>query len=128
GTGSYTTGSGGRRVRVEGFPEGFEVGDLGDLGDLFGGLFGGGGRRGRHRQPARGADLQTEVTLSFEEAMEGTTVPIQVKGPAPQPATSTLWSTSGRTGCSVARVRTSRSRCPSPTPNWRWVRRSTCPR
>jgi len=85
GTGSYTTGSGGRRVRVEGFPEGFEVGDLGDLGDLFGGLFGGGGRRGRHRQPARGADLQTEVTLSFEEAMEGTTVPIQIKGPAPCP-------------------------------------------
>ena len=84
-TGGYasTTGPGGQRVRVEGFPEGFEVGDI---GDLFGGLFGGaGGRRGRRREPARGADLQTEVTLSFDEAMQGTTVPIQIKGPAPCP-------------------------------------------
>jgi molecular chaperone DnaJ len=81
---TYTTGPGGQRVRVEGFPEGF---DVGDLGDLFGGLFGGagGGRRGRRREPARGADLQTEVTLSFDEAMQGTTVPIQIKGPAPCP-------------------------------------------
>jgi molecular chaperone DnaJ len=83
--GTYTTGPGGQRVRVEGFPEGFEVGDLGDLfGGLFGGGAGGAGRR-RRRQPSRGADLQTEVTLSFEEAMEGATVPIQIKGPAPCP-------------------------------------------
>ncbi len=89
--GAYGGGSGaGGRVRVEGFPEGFDVGDLGDLGDLFGGLFGGagggrGGRRGRRHDPARGADLQTEVTLPFEEAMRGTTVPIQIKGPVPCP-------------------------------------------
>ena len=62
-------------------------GDIGDLSDLFGGLFGGRGAAGagRRREPARGADLQTEVTLSFEEAMQGTTVPIQIKGPAPCP-------------------------------------------
>jgi molecular chaperone DnaJ len=54
-----------------------------DIGDLFGGLFGGGGRRGRPARPARGADLETDVTVSFEEAMNGTTVPVKIQGPAP---------------------------------------------
>jgi molecular chaperone DnaJ len=67
---------GGGRVRFE---------DLGDLGDLFGGLFGGGaGAGGRVRaEPARGADLEADVTVSFDGAMEGTTVPVTVTGPAP---------------------------------------------
>jgi molecular chaperone DnaJ len=81
-------------VGAGGFPGGF--GDAGgpggvrfedagftDIGDLFGGLFGGGGRRGRAARPARGADLETEVTVSFEEAMSGTTVPVKIQGPAP---------------------------------------------
>jgi len=69
---------GGGRVRVEDM-SGF---DVGDLGDLFGGLFGGG--RGRARtQPSRGADLETEVTVSFDDAMQGTTVPVRITGPAP---------------------------------------------
>ena len=63
-------------VHVEGFPgEG-----MGDLGDLFGGLFGGGA--GRRRGPSKGPDLETQVRISFEDAMTGTTVPIQIKGPA----------------------------------------------
>jgi molecular chaperone DnaJ len=72
---------GGQRVRVE------DLGDLGDLGDLFGGLFGGGGRRGGARRggPQRGADLETSVRVSFEDAMDGTTVPVRVDGPAPCP-------------------------------------------
>jgi molecular chaperone DnaJ len=72
---------GGRRVRVEGFPfdvEGF--GDVGDLGDLFGLFTGRGGRAGR--QPVRGADLETEVRISFEDAVSGTTVPVQIRGPS----------------------------------------------
>jgi molecular chaperone DnaJ len=71
---------GGQRVRVE------DLGDLGDLGDLFGGLFGG-GRRGRSRaaRPQRGADLEAQVHVSFEDAMAGTTVPVRVDGPAPCP-------------------------------------------
>jgi len=64
---------GGGRVRFE---------DLGDLGDLFGGLFGGAGGRVR-TQPSRGADLEADVTVSFDAAMEGTTVPVRVSGPAP---------------------------------------------
>jgi molecular chaperone DnaJ len=67
-----------------GFPGGvrFETMDVGDLGDLFGGMFGGAGRRGRQARPQRGADLEAEVRISFEDAMEGTTVPVKITGPA----------------------------------------------
>jgi molecular chaperone DnaJ len=59
------------------------VEDLGDVSDLFGGLFGGGGRsRGRATRPQRGTDLETEVKVSFEDAMTGTTVPVKITGPS----------------------------------------------
>ena len=58
----------------------FEDGDV-DLEDLLGGMFGGGARR-RSRQ-RRGADLETEVTLSFDDAMAGVTLPVTLTGPAP---------------------------------------------
>jgi molecular chaperone DnaJ len=52
-----------------------------DLSDLFGGLFGGGGGggfgRARAPQPERGADLQTEVHVSFEDSLEGVQVPVR---------------------------------------------------
>jgi molecular chaperone DnaJ len=67
---------GGGRVRFE------DMGGLGDLGDLFGGLFGG-SRGGGRARPTRGADLESEVAVDFEEAMAGTTVPIRIAGPAP---------------------------------------------
>lgn len=60
---------------------GVNVGDLGDLGDLFGGVFGGARRRGR--RAARGADLETSVHISFEQAAQGATVPVQVRRDAP---------------------------------------------
>jgi molecular chaperone DnaJ len=82
GIGGSGAGRRGQRVRVEGFPFDVEdVGGFGDIGDLFGGLFGGRGR-GRQRQ-AKGADLETEVRISFEEAMSGVTVPLRIQGPAP---------------------------------------------
>lgn len=49
-------------------------GDQGGLGDLFGNLFSGGQRRSSSRGPRRGADIEGEVSLSFEQAVEGTTV------------------------------------------------------
>lgn len=78
--------AGGGRVRFEDVPWGGSGGaNVGDLGDLFGGLFGGGsaGRRGRGSAPARGADLETEVRISFDDAISGTTVPVRITGPAP---------------------------------------------
>jgi molecular chaperone DnaJ len=53
-----------------------------DLGDLLGGMFGGGGRRGRQTRPQRGADLETEVRIPFDDAMAGVTVPVKLTGPA----------------------------------------------
>ena len=68
----------------EGFNVGdFNFGDLGDLGDILGGMFGrgraGGGTRGR-RAAQRGADLEAEVTLSFEDSLRGieTRIPVAV--------------------------------------------------
>jgi molecular chaperone DnaJ len=57
----------------------------GGLGDLFGGLFGGrgaGARTGRSTAASRGADVETEVTLDFPEAVHGVTVPLQLASPA----------------------------------------------
>src|SRR5438132_713386 len=58
----------------------FTVNDLGDLGDLFGGLFGRGGARTQRRQPERGADIEVEVRLSFEDSLRGleTKIPVEV--------------------------------------------------
>lgn len=47
----------------------FDFGDMG-LGDIFGSFFGGGAGQ-RQRQDDMGRDLQTEITLSFEEAVFG---------------------------------------------------------
>jgi molecular chaperone DnaJ len=57
--------------------------DVGDLGDLFGGIFGGGGARGgasrARRQPVRGSDVEVEVQLSFEDALQGAEVKVPVE-------------------------------------------------
>ena len=56
---------------------GFEDIDLGDIfssffgGGFGGGGFGGGGRRSNPNAPRRGEDLQSTVTISFEEAAKG---------------------------------------------------------
>ncbi len=89
-----------------GFPGGgqtFDLGDLlgqtgggraGGLGDLLGGLFGGGGggsARARSQAasgPARGQDVETEATLSFEEAVLGVTVPLRMQSPGTCPTCS----------------------------------------
>ncbi|MER7947575.1 molecular chaperone DnaJ [Streptomyces sp. NPDC096079] len=59
----------------------------GGIGDVFGGLFnrGGGGPR---TQPRRGQDIESEVTLSFTEAIEGATVPLRMSSQQPCTACS----------------------------------------
>lgn len=125
-------GSGGAGARAGfpgGFPGGgggggqaFDLGDLfgaagggraggaGGLGDLLGGLFGGGGpgagsARARSQAasgPARGQDVETEATLSFEEAVLGVTVPLRMQSPGTCPTC----------GGSGARPGTSPHTCP----------------
>jgi molecular chaperone DnaJ len=75
----------GATAGAAGWPGGvrYEQVNVDDMSDLFGGLFGGAGRRGgRPAAGRRGADLETEVTMSFEEAMTGMTTPIRIDGPA----------------------------------------------
>ncbi len=75
---------------------GFDLGDLfggaeagqGGLGDLLGGVFrnrGGGAGAGTQARPRRGADVETEATLSFSDAVDGTTVPLHLTGEGPCP-------------------------------------------
>ena len=78
-----TFGSAGSRGGAGGGPGpgGFtyENVDLSDLLGQFGGIFGrGGGRRGRP-QPERGADLESRVRLSFEDALAGAQVRVPVE-------------------------------------------------
>jgi molecular chaperone DnaJ len=54
------------------------TGGMGGLGDLFGSVFGGGNRSAG---PNRGGDIETEVTLDFEEAARGVTVPLRLHAP-----------------------------------------------
>ena len=49
----------------------FDFGDLGDLGDLFGGMGGFFGGQSSKRRSRRGADLEIEITIDFEEAVFG---------------------------------------------------------
>jgi molecular chaperone DnaJ len=60
----------------------FDFGDL-DLGDIFGGLFGGGRSRGQSRpqRGQRGADVEVEVRVSFEDSLRGieATVPVDLE-------------------------------------------------
>ena len=57
-------------------------GDGFDLGDLFGGLFGR-GRGAQQQQPRgqRGADVEVEINLSFEDALRGleTRIPVEIE-------------------------------------------------
>jgi molecular chaperone DnaJ len=72
---------------------GFDLGDIfsgagdagGRLGDLFGGVFGGGGRTTAQNRPRRGADVETETTLTFADSIDGTTVALRLAGEAPCP-------------------------------------------
>jgi len=58
----------------------------GGIGDILSDLFGPGGRGGAGGpRPERGRDLETEVHISFDQAMEGAQVPVSLTLSAPCP-------------------------------------------
>jgi molecular chaperone DnaJ len=63
GTGSTSSGTGGR------------------LGDILGGVFGNSPRQ--QTRPRRGADIETETSLSFGDAIDGVTVSLRLAGEGP---------------------------------------------
>ena len=86
-----------------GFDQAFDAADFSSiLNDLFTGGFGGAeGVRGGAAVPQRGADLQYEATLPFEQALKGTTLSIPL-------AHTVTCETCGGQGV----IRTGRSACP----------------
>jgi molecular chaperone DnaJ len=68
-----------------GFDPGSFRGGFGGFGDILSDLFTSGGGRGGARQPRpeRGRDLETEVHISFDQAMEGAQIPVSVPLSAP---------------------------------------------
>jgi len=81
-------GSGGfRRAPNGGGATTFDMSDLfgpgSNLGDMFSDLFGGAaGRPNAGPQPMPGSDVAAELRLDFVEAAHGTTLPLQLSGPA----------------------------------------------
>ncbi len=79
-----------------GMPGGFDSGSFsGNFSDILSNLFGGGGAgrgpggaggaRGTRARPQRGRDLETEVSLTFEQAVNGAQVPLAVPTSQPCP-------------------------------------------
>jgi molecular chaperone DnaJ len=90
GAGGFSGGFGGQ-------PGGANFGGGGfDLSDLLGGMFGGGGApRGGQRRASRGADLETEASISFTDAIDGTTISLRLSADS---ACETCRGTGGKPG------------------------------
>ncbi len=56
-------------------------GGAGGLGDIFGGLFGGGRTSTASPRSRRGADVESELTIDFVDAVRGAEVPIRLSSP-----------------------------------------------
>jgi molecular chaperone DnaJ len=83
----------GSRGGAQGGFGGFDLGDLfgntgesGDrLGDVLGGIFRGGRTGTASSRARRGADVETETSLSFGDAIDGATVSLRLTGEGPCP-------------------------------------------
>ncbi len=79
-------------------PGGFDPASFGGVSDILSNLFGGGpggaagrtqgGVRGGNPRQARGRDLETEVTLDFDQAVNGAQIPLAVPTSQPCPTCS----------------------------------------
>jgi molecular chaperone DnaJ len=92
---AYDRGSGPFGINM---PGGFDPGSFGGFGDILSNLFGGGGEpgaagtagrpggAGRTRAGMqRGRDLETEVSLNFDQAIDGAQIPLAVPTSSPCP-------------------------------------------
>ena len=80
GSGGY--GGGGQQYNVN--MEDLFGQDSGGFGDFLGGIFNRGRSGGpRPAQPRRGQDLESSLTLSFDDALDGVTVPLRLSTDAP---------------------------------------------
>lgn len=102
GAGNWSGGAPGAGGGGGGWNYNVDMGDLGDLGDIFGSVFGGGGAS-RRSSAKRGRDLTYEITISFDEALEGTSTKVDVRR-------AEKCSTCGGTG---AKPGTGRKTCPT---------------
>jgi molecular chaperone DnaJ len=72
---------------------GFDLGDLirertgggGGFGDLFGDIFGGRARQQTRPRATRGADVESNATISFTDATDGVTISLRLTSDAPCP-------------------------------------------
>ena len=73
--GGFGPGGGSYSVNVEDL-----FGDAdGGFGEFLGGMFGNRGRTRGAPRPRRGADLESALTLSFDQALDGATVPLRLQ-------------------------------------------------
>ncbi|WP_134323856.1 DnaJ C-terminal domain-containing protein [Cumulibacter soli] len=93
GSGGFPGGFGGGHPG--GYSQGFSAEDLSDifgrsrggaggpdLSDLLGGMFGGGGGGfNQQPRPTKGADAEASVSLSFDDAVSGVSLPLRTAGP-----------------------------------------------
>lgn len=92
--GGFGSGGGGAQYGVN--VEDLFGADSGGFGDFLGGIFNRGrGTAPRVRQPRRGQDLESSLTLSFDDALDGVTVPLRLSSDAP---CSTCHGTGARAG------------------------------
>jgi molecular chaperone DnaJ len=88
GPGMFRRGAGGAGAPGGGSGP-FDLSDLlgnarqagGGFSDLFGSLFGGGGGGQRRQSTLRGRDIEAEVSISFADAVRGTTLPLSLRTP-----------------------------------------------
>lgn len=77
GSGGFGTGGSGRGGAYDVNYEDLFGGDQGGFGDFLGGMFNRGGNQ-RSRQPKRGVDMESTVTLSFDDSLDGVTLPLRL--------------------------------------------------
>ncbi len=83
GFGGFGGGPGGRGQQPNVNVEDLFGEDAGGFGDFLGGIFNRGRGGARPPQARRGQDLESSLTLSFDDALDGVTVPLRLSTEAP---------------------------------------------